>query len=377
MFLADYNLDGKIDAAVPNSNGSPGGISVFPGTGIGSFGAAVNYFFSVNNNPMALCSGDFNSDGSPDLAVSHANTNDVSILLNGIPTLTFSSQNSVCSGNSISITASGASTYTWTGGAFTNSISVSPATNTSYTVTGRSYGGCMNRAVKSITVNPNPTITVNNGITCAGQNFTLTPSGGISYTYSGGSAVVSPTSVTNYTVTGSNSEGCEAMAVSNIAVNLLPNITISAANTVICQGEEIVLNAVGANSYTWSTGSNANSIVVNPATNTTYSLTGSDANNCENSSSFVLQVDACLGISQLAEGSIKWAVYPNPNIGEFFIETSQAVDVSIYNTMGQLILQQKVSEGKNQINLHEQANGIYFIEINQNAEIKRMKLIKE
>lgn len=54
----------------------------------------------------------------------------------------------VCEGNSVALTASGASTYTWNAGAG-NPLTVSPALTTTYTVTGSDAGGCM--AIASIT----------------------------------------------------------------------------------------------------------------------------------------------------------------------------------------------------------------------------------
>src|SRR5207342_2215535 len=103
---------------------------------------------------------------------------------------------SLCSGNSFTIIPSGASTYTVTGGTTT----VSPIVNTSYSVTGTSTAGCVssNTAVSSVTVNITPTITVNSGSICSTKSFTIVPSGASTYTYSGGSNIVSPATNTSY-----------------------------------------------------------------------------------------------------------------------------------------------------------------------------------
>src|SRR5262249_10332655 len=54
--------------------------SVLPGKGDGTFGVAQNY--PVGFGPQALAVGDFNGDGSADLAVANAASGSVSILLN-------------------------------------------------------------------------------------------------------------------------------------------------------------------------------------------------------------------------------------------------------------------------------------------------------
>ena len=62
----------------------------------------------------------------------------------------------VCAGKSITLTASGAMSYQWTGGPNTASFQVFPETNASYTVTGTDANGCTATASISVTVLPNP-----------------------------------------------------------------------------------------------------------------------------------------------------------------------------------------------------------------------------
>ena len=66
-----------------------------------------------------------------------------------------------------------------------------------------------------------PTITVNSGSVCAGSSFTMSPSGVSTYTYSSGTAVVTPTATSSYSVTGTSAAGCvsSAAAVSTVTVN--------------------------------------------------------------------------------------------------------------------------------------------------------------
>ena len=199
----------------------------------------------------------------------------VSVIAN--PTLTTSSSvNSICNGTSVSINASGASTYLWMPGSLTNSVvSISPTTTTIYTVTGTAANGCTNTAVRSITVNATPTVNVNSGAICTGGTFTIIPSGtGVSfYSISGGSYVVSPSSNSSYTLTGTSAQGCTNTAVSTVSVQTSLTVSIAGSNSV-CIGTPINLTANGAATYTWSTGSTSYTIAPSPTSNTTYTVTG-------------------------------------------------------------------------------------------------------
>ena len=267
----------------------------------------------------------------------------------------------------------------WSGVSTTNSITAIVGSSGTISVTALNACGISVPQTISITSNPSPVITVNSASICQGSSFTIAPSGALSYTIEGGVAVVSPSTSSTYTVSGTNSLGCvsQSPATSSVNVFSLPNVSINGTVATICEGEELTLNASGASNYTWSTGANTASINIAPITTITYSIIGTDANGCENTAFFTQAVDPCVGLQELPVKNEQHSVFPNPHDGLFYIETSQSLGVSIYNSLGQLILQRKLNEGKNQINLNEHANGIYFIEINQNGKTNRMKLIKE
>jgi len=191
------------------------------------------------------------------------------------PTVSVNSS-TICSGASITLTATGATTYSWNTGATTTTINVTPVTTTVYTVTGTTSGCSSNKTV-TVTVSSPPMISATSSTICAGGTATLTASGGTSYTWTPGSTtnttlVVSPGSNTTYTVTGSNGT-CTSTATGSVTVSGALSITSNSAS--ICSGGTATLTASGATTYTWlpmsSTGS---SVTVSPTTNTTYTIQG-------------------------------------------------------------------------------------------------------
>ncbi len=202
-----------------------------------------------------------------------ANTATSNLTVNTTPTISVNS-GTICSGDSFSINPSGANTYTIQGG----SATVSPLTSSTYTVSGTAINGCVsaNTATSNLIVNTTPTLTVNDGLICVGQSFTITPGGADTYTISGGSATVSPILTSTYSVVGSSSLGCVAnnTVICTVTVVTTPTITINSG--AICIGQTFSMTPGGATSYTFSSGSST----VTPTSNTTYSVTGSVGPGC-------------------------------------------------------------------------------------------------
>ncbi len=196
---------------------------------------------------------------------------------------------SICATKNFTIVANGAATYTYSGG----SNVVTPLTSTFYTVIGSSSLGCLssNTAVANVTVAPSPAISVNSGSICSGSVFTMTPTGAVTYTFFNGTNTVSPVVNTSYSVTGTSSLGCVSPtpAISNVTVIALPNVLISGTNS-LCFGNTTILNATGAQSYSWNTGATGSSVAVTPSVQTTYSVVGTDVTGCQKVTAFAINV---------------------------------------------------------------------------------------
>lgn len=231
------------------------------------------------------------------------NSKTATILVNSLPVISIAGSNTTCSGASIILTGSGATSYTWSTGANTTTISASPTVNTTYTLTGTNSNGCRNSTTKTITVN-SIIIAANGGAVCPGNSFTINPTGAATYTYSGGSQIVSPSSTTSYTVYGTSAQGCSAQpAVLTVTVSPTLSVSISGSNSV-CTGNSIVLTANGAASYTWNTGATSNAISVAPATNVTYSVYGSGGSGCSGTSVKSITVMALPSVSASSSSNL-------------------------------------------------------------------------
>jgi predicted transcriptional regulator len=271
---------------------------------LGSSASIIVSPASSNNYTVTVT----NSNGCSD-------TETVSVTVNQSPTAVISGITTICSGNSTTLTVSGANMYTWSNN-FGNSpaINVSPGVTTVYTVTITDANSCTDVGMATVVVNPLPTAVISGATSiCNGASTTLTASGASTYTWSGGLGNnivvnVSPASATTYTVTVTNSNGCTDSETATVTVNSLPVAVISGITTV-CNGTSTTLTATGAGLYAWSNslGSNAG-ITVSPVTNTSYTVTVTDANGCTDSETATVSVAlppvaAIAGITTICAGN--------------------------------------------------------------------------
>ena len=210
----------------------------------------------------------------------------------------------VCLGESTTLNASGADSYTWSNGV-TNGIAFAPAGTLTYTVTGTALNGCENDANITVTVNPLPTVGLTASMTgtfCGGQDVTLTgtPAGG-TYTQTAG------------------------------PVNALTSN---------------IFNAPQQGSYTVS-----------------YAYT--DANGCTNTSTEDFEIDCMVGLDLISkDGSMN--VYPNPNNGNFTIKSdlNEKGTLELFNMSGQLVHTQEIENlSEKMIEVKNLTPGVYTLTI--------------
>jgi serine protease len=202
---------------------------------------------------------------------------------------------SICAGNTATLTATGATGYTWTAGPTAPSMTANPVITTVYTVTGTN-GTCLSTKTATIVITTGPTINVNTPTVCASTPATLTATGATNYTWTAGpftaSMAASPAATTVYTVTGNNG-GCSTIKTATIYVT--PNPTVTVNNQTICAGGTATITANGAASYSWSTGFTSNPLIVSPSSNTVYTVIGTTTG-CTNTKTVSVTVGSSLSV---------------------------------------------------------------------------------
>lgn len=218
----------------------------------------------------------------------------------------------VCSGNPISLSASGAASFTWSSGTATTNLSTytdSPLSTSGYTLAGSNPNGCFASTVIVVPVNPLPIVNLSASVpsVCVGTSLTLQGSGtASSYSWSSGqttgSISVAPAATSVFTLSGFSTVGCEKTATILVTVgSFTPGITSS---TAICDGNSIQLQTTGASTLQWSTGSIFSSITVTPNVTTTYSVTGKGPNNCQGTNQTTITVNPTPTVQASASRSV-------------------------------------------------------------------------
>jgi len=182
----------------------------------------------------------------------------------------------ICLGESITLTASGGSAYEWSTGETTASIEVSPTSTETFKV--RAIVGSITDedeviiTVNSVTADAGEDVTIDKG-----ERITLTASGGDTYLWSTGATTESITVSTNATETYQvtvTENGCEDVDSVEVVVDTpIPTVIANAGeDQMICLGERITLTATGGSTYEWSTGETTSSIEVSPTSTETFKV---------------------------------------------------------------------------------------------------------
>lgn len=161
----------------------------------------------------------------------------------------------------------------------------------------------------------------------------------------------------------------------SLSCNATTPLSIVSTSSLLCASETATLSVSGANTYTWSTGSNSSGIVITPSSTTSYTVDGATPNGCVLNSVFTQSVSACIGIEEFAFEKIK--IYPNPVSDRLNFESNQTFVnsvVEIFDYLGQNVLQLEFS---NSIDVSELASGVYMIKIINEDRSYYTKFVKE
>jgi hypothetical protein len=303
-----------------------------------------------------------------------------------IPTISSNSGFTLCPGDTIQLTASLGSSYLWNTGQTTQSIDVyNPGT---YLVRVTNASGCFawsNPVVVSGGTNNTITLTSgsnsNNQTICLGSsisaitysstgatgaNFIGLPSG-VSGIFNAGNITISGvpnvTGTFNYTVELIG--GCGNVTATGIIVVEIID------NTVSQNGNILTSNQLNAN-YQWI---DCNTNLPIPGANQSVFISNQSGNYA-----VIISYNGCIDTSNCVNVTVtneynkhnlkNWKVYPNPNQGVFYLETSMNGNFELIDLNGKVLKSMNNIVGRTKIEINL-PSGIYILrEINKNQHQK-------
>ncbi len=235
----------------------------------------------------------------------------VLVTVNPLPVviITPSGPTTFCLGDSVKLTASASTTYSWSTGATTQTITVYNAGN--YYVTETNTNNCSaTSAITTVVVNPLPTASITpSGATtfCQGGSVILNANNGSSYLWfptNETTQIITVTTSGTYSVAVANICGTATSTPVIVTVNPVPTVTITASGaTTFCQGDSITLTSSSATSYSWDNGATTQSIKVGSTGN--YFVTVTNSFSCSATSSNIVITVNQLAIASFNYGEVK------------------------------------------------------------------------
>ncbi len=311
----------------------------------------------------------------------------VSVLVSPSPTLVALDQY-ICVGGTATLSVNGAISYSWSTGAGSQSVLVNPPVTTVYTVTGFGIGCSTVKTLSVIINNPLSVISTSNANctnACSGMANAASSGGAAPYSYvlTGASCNSLPCvnlCAGNYTLKTTDNTGCSSNVTFSITApinNLVPVLSITNANCSSCNDGFIQLNTAGGTApftYSWlpsgGNGSTASNLLPG-----CYTLTIQDANGCLTSTSSCVGVNTGIADMTTNDG---FEIYPNPAKNSIRIKCrGNDLQLNMYNNLGQIIINNKNIGSLTSIDLSEFASGVYVIEIKNQDQIFRKKLLVE
>lgn len=195
--------------------------------------------------------------------------------------------------------------YKWDNGVMNQTISIDQPGWHSVTITDSGIGNCESiHYVYFDAPGADVNVTASPSVICQGSSSILkafvSGTGPFTYTWkNGGTTIgttqqitVTPTTTTIYTVNIVDALGCETSTNVIVSVNTVPVVSINGP-TNLCAGQTTTLNASGTPgaNYSWSSGQTGASIVVNPGTSTTYTVTATKGG-CTGSDNHTITVNS-------------------------------------------------------------------------------------
>ncbi len=323
-----------------------------------------------------------------------------SITVNTLPTVSVTpDSSSVCVGDSVSINAAGANTYTWNNGLSGSTISLLPNSDSTIIVVGTDLNMCSNSDTAFIELLDFPVLTVSpDTFICRGSSVLLTAfSSTGNYAWSTGSSndsvLVTVNGPTTVTVTSSTNNQCFVTDTINLSALALPIVDLGIDSMILnnCSDSFYVFNAgPGYNSYLWQNQSMDTSYQANffpglVGTTEYIWIRVSDSNNCFGYDSVLISYEVCTNIKDGLSTGFDIGLYPNPNTGVFTLSVSdipgKKAQIKVYDQLGKQMYSVELDGFAQNIeqdfDLQFLPSGVYQLQITSGKEQKILPFIRK
>lgn len=290
---------------------------------------------------------------------------------------------SICFGQSVIFTGSGAMSYVWSGGVI-DSVPFTPTATNMYSVIGIDSFGCPDTGMVTVAVNTNPIVALGPDQTICGDTVCLDAGNpGAAYSWSTGDTtqVACVMSSGTYYVSVNDTNGCMGVDTVNVTINNLPVVSFMMPMIFACADDDSIAMS-GTPSGGAFTGTGVFGTMFSPSAagqgNHIITYTYTDSLGCTNSDTSAIYVDLCLGLNDAGNAIIK--AYPNPNNGTFTLvahQTLGATSLEIVDVQGRVVYSQNlaISAGGNYpIVLNGVANGIYTMKLTSDSGVTTQQI---
>lgn len=274
-------------------------------------------FNSVQQNPV-ITNAQLGAAGAYTVQATDANgcvgTATLTVAINSLPVPAASNNGPICANQTLNLTATGGTNYSWSGPGGFSSSQQNPFINQASALASGNYtvivsnGGCQSSTVTAVVIHALPMVTVAGATVCAGSNINLSSSGGATYSWSGpnnyNSGQQNPV-ITNatttmsgtYLVTVTDNNGCANSGLAQVLITP-PMAIVATSNGPLCEGSTLNLTCNTIGNVSWSGPNNFSSSQQNPIINNVqpvaagvYSVTVTNASGCSGSNTVAVVVN--------------------------------------------------------------------------------------
>ena len=312
----------------------------------------------------------------------------VTIEVVGLPTVLAGAGDLIfCEDESITLSAAGdANLYVWNDG---EDLDLMPGVGTyTFDLTGYfTEGFCLGENTDEVTVEvvalPTITASASDDLICINMEVTLTGGGGEMYWWDNGvvdGEAYFPATIgtTTYTVIGTDENGCSNEASVDVeVVDMIVIDGVTTIETVGDDGEIAITVSGGAPAYTFDwdndgTGDWDDDEDLTGLSAGDYTVLVKGTAGCESERTFT--VKGQVGIDDLTADNV--AVYPNPTTEFVNIEFTGTFQYELVAINGDILVAGSATD-KEVLDLKEFADGVYFVNIKNEAATTTVKVVKK